>query len=205
MRIPPSNMGWQSTAVIKWAIFCQVSRCKENSWQFSVAKYTFLVWRYLNISLNIFLSLQESFTWKVSEPNFSMIFALPCIRDYHSPCTRVQYGRWIRVGIWFMNREQESTDPCLINPEGWTFQSCDCSRWSQPASAAPRRRARTARRCTGLAAEVVSPDYQTSGGINSLKFIYWQGSLAASHQTSKKGGWGPSPGQERETNPRSTW
>ena len=121
MRIPPSNMGWQSTAVIKWAIFCQVSRCKENSWQFSVAKYTFLVWRYLYISLNIFLSLQESFTWKVSEPNFSMIFALPCIRDYHSPCTRVQYGRWIRVGIWFMNREQESTDPCLVNPEGWTF------------------------------------------------------------------------------------
>ena len=140
----------------------------------------------------------------MSEPNFSMIFALPCIRDYHSPCTRVQYGRWIRVGIWFMNREQESTDPCLVNPEGWTFplQSCDCSRWSQPASAAPRRRARTARRCTGLAAEVVSPDYQTSGGINSLKFIYWQGSLAASHQTSKKRWVGSKPWTRKRDKPQ---
>ena len=75
MRIPPSNIGWQSTAVIRWAIFCDVGKYT----------FSFVASASENFSTDSFFQnslLSDVSTWKVSELNFSMILALPCIRDY---------------------------------------------------------------------------------------------------------------------------
>ena len=88
--------------------------------QFSVAKYTFLVWRYLYIEH--FFMLARKFYLKSERTQLLHDFCASL--HQRLSFTLHQSTIWqmeLRVGIWFMNREQESTDPCLVNPEGWTF------------------------------------------------------------------------------------
>ena len=66
MRIPPSNMGWQSTAVMRWAIFWSGGK---GTLRF--AKKASFSW------INLGVIVTQVWTWNVREPNFSMILALP--------------------------------------------------------------------------------------------------------------------------------
>ena len=208
MRIPPSNMGWQSTAVIKWAIFCQVSRCKENSWQFSVAKYTFLVWRYLYISLNIFLSLQESFYLKSERTQLLHDFCASL--HQRLSFTLHQSTIWQMDKSWDLIYEPGARKHWSMFGQSWRlnlpFSKAVTAQGDPNLHLLPLEgeqgllgvvqglQLRSCRRIIKHLVELIPLNSSTGKGL-------WLHHI----KQARKGGWGPSPGQERETNPRSTW